>query len=101
MFQRLALEEESVLVPDEVWALEVEAVPLHTTFEQINDVLVVWIGNECEPAAIVHVLLELGWLVKAELIDGNFLLFALNVIIFLILRASRESLPGQRSTEEV
>lgn len=97
LFQRLTLKEEPVLVPDEVRAFEVEAVPLHAAFEQIDDVLVVWIGNESEPAAVVHVLFELWRLVEAELIDGNFFLLTLNVIIFFIFRASGEPLPGQRA----
>ena len=75
--------------------------PFHATFEQINDVLVVWIGNECEAAAVVHKFLELRRLVKAKLIDGDFFLFALDVIIFLVLRAPRKSLPWQLSSQEI
>ena len=62
--------------------------PFHATFEQINDVLVVRIGNECESAAVVHELLELRRLVEAKLIDGYFFLLALDVIIFLVLGAT-------------
>ena len=75
--------------------------PLHTSFEQINDVLVVGIRYERESAAIVHEFLELGRLVETEFIDSNFLLLALDVIIFLVFRASRKSLPWQLSTQEI
>ena len=39
--------------------------------------------------------------VQAELIDGHLLLFALDVIIFFVFRASWQALPRQRSSEEV
>jgi hypothetical protein len=38
-------------------------VALHATLEQVQDVLVVGIGRECEAAAVVHVLFEFGRLV--------------------------------------
>lgn len=75
--------------------------PLHTSFEQINDVLVVGIRYERESAAIVHEFLELGRLVETEFIDSNFLLLALDVIIFLVLGAPGKTLPWERAAEEV
>ena len=95
------LEEQAVLVPNEVGNFGVKFVTLHASFEQIDNVLVVRVGCEGEASAIVHELLELGRLVQTELIDGNLLLLALDVIIFFILRASWETLPRERPTKEI
>ena len=95
------LEEQAVLVPNEVGNFGVKFVTLHASFEQIDNVLVVRVGCEGEASAIVHELLELGRLVQTELIDGNLLLLALDVIIFLVFRSSWESLPWEGSAKEV
>ena len=58
---------------------------LHAALKQGEDVAIVGVGCEGQPAAVVHKLLELGRLVDTELIDCNLLLFALDVIIFFIL----------------
>ena len=73
----------------------------HAALKQIEDVLVVGVGNESESSAIVHELLKLWWLIEAELINSDLLLLALDVIIFLVFRASWESLPWQRSAQEI
>ena len=97
----LFLQNQSVLVPDEVRRLNVEAIALHAALEQTQDVAVVWISSECQLTAIVHELTEFGWLVCAKLLNGDFLLLALDVIIFFRLGATGEALPRQRATEEV
>lgn len=40
-------------------------------------------------------------MIKAKLFNSNFLLFALDVIIFFIFGASGQTLPGQRTSQEV
>ena len=85
LLQSLTLQEQPIFVPDKVRAFKVESVPLLATFEQINDVFVIWIGDESKSTTVVHKLLELGRLIEAKLIDSDFLLLALYVIIFLVL----------------
>lgn len=101
LLETLLLEEQAVLVPDEVRGLEVEVVALHAPFEETDDVLVVGVGGERQATAVVHEFLELRRLVQAELVHGHFLLLALNVIIFLVLGATGETLPGEGSSKEV
>ena len=74
---------------------------LHAALEQREDVAIVRVGREGQSTAVVHEFLELGRLVQAELINGDLLLFALDVIIFFVFRASWQALPRQRSSEEV
>ena len=73
----------------------------HAALEETEDVAVVGVGRERQTSAVVHELLELGGLVEAEFVDGDLLLLALDVIIFFVFGASRESLPGESATEEV
>jgi hypothetical protein len=101
LLEGLLLKEEAVFVPDEVGGLHVEVVALHATFEESQDKAVVWVSGETESAAVLHEFLKLAGLVHAEFVNGNFLLLTLDVIIFLILRASGKSLPGERAAEEV
>lgn len=49
----------------------------------------------------MHELLELIWLISAELLDGYLLLLLLNVGILLLLGASWETLPRKNSLQEV
>lgn len=90
----MPLEEKAVLVPDEVRRAKLEVVALHAALEQAEDVAIVGVCGEGQTTAIVHELLELGRLVQAQFVDGHLLLFALDVIIFLVFRASWEALPG-------
>ena len=101
LLQRLPLEEEAVLVPEEVGSAQLKVMALHATLKQREDVAVVRVGCEGQPAAVVHELLELGRLVKTQLVNCNLLLLALDVIIFFILGASWETLPWKGSTKEV
>jgi hypothetical protein len=97
----LFLKEKAVFVPDEVGSLPVVVVALHAAFEKSQNETIVGVGGETEAAAVLHEFLELAGLVHAEFVDSNFLLFALDVIIFLILGASGKSLPGEGAAEEV
>ena len=101
LFERLPFEEKAILVPDKVWCAQLKVVALHAALEQREDVAIVRVGREGQSTAVVHEFLELGRLVQAELIDGHLLLFALDVIIFFVFRASWQALPRQRSPEEV
>ena len=101
LLESLLLEEETVFVPDEVGRLHVVVVALHAAFEETQDEAVVGVSSEAQPAAVLHEFLELAGLVHAEFVDSDFLLFALDVIIFFILGASGKALPGERAAEEV
>lgn len=79
------LQEKAVFVPDKVRYLGVELVTLHTPLKQTVDVLVVRVSSEGESSAVVHVLLEFWRLVETELVHSDFLLLALDVVIFFVL----------------
>ena len=66
---------------------------LHATFKQVKNVFVVRVMSEAQATTVVHKLIELNGLIQAKLIDSNFFLFALDVVIFLILRATWQTLP--------
>jgi hypothetical protein len=101
LLECLFLKEKAVFVPYEVRCLHVVVVALHAAFEKSQNEAVVGVGGETEAAAVLHEFLELAGLVHAEFVDSNFLLFALDVIIFFILGASGKSLPGEGAAEEV
>jgi hypothetical protein len=101
LLECLFLKEKAVFVPDEVRCLHVVVVALHAAFKKSQNEAVVRVGGETEAAAVLHEFLELAGLVHAEFVNGNFLLFALDVIIFFILGASGKSLPGEGAAEEV
>jgi hypothetical protein len=98
LLQSLLLKHQSVLVPNEVRGLQVEAVTLHASIKQIQDVPVVGVIREAQLAAVAHELFELLGLVLAKFLDGHLLLLAFDVVVFLVLRPSRESLPRERSS---
>ena len=66
---------------------------LHASLEKREDVSVVRVGLEGQSSAVVHELLELGRLVHAEILNGDLLLLALNVVVFFIFGASWQALP--------
>ena len=61
----LFLHLQSILVPDEVWGLSVDAVSFHAPFEKADDISIVWILGEGQTSAVVHELFELFRLVFA------------------------------------
>lgn len=101
LFQSLFLKDQAVLVPDEVWRFNVEGIALHAAFEQAQDVAVVRVCGEGQRAAVLHELLELCGLVETELVNRDLLLFAFDVVVLLVLGASRKTLPGQGTAQEV
>merc|ERR1719223_2197400 len=90
---RFLFQNQSVLVPDEVGGLHIEAVLLHAPFEQANDVAVVGILREAEASAVVHELSELFWLVFAQLVYRRFLFLLLDGGVFFSLGSTWEALP--------
>lgn len=74
---------------------------LHALLEDRNDVAVVRLLRELQLAAVLHEGLELAGLVQAELVQSHLLLLSLNVVVFLVLRAAGEALPGEGSAQEI
>jgi len=88
LFQSLLFQDQAILVPNEVWGLQVEAIALHTRVEQVQNVSVIRVIREAELAAVAHELLEFLGLVLTELLDRHFLLFALDIVVLLVFGAS-------------
>jgi len=57
----------------------------HTAFELRKNKAVIWIRSEAQRPTVQHKLFKLCGQIKAELVDGDLLLFSLDVVIFLIL----------------
>lgn len=88
LFQSLLFQDQAILVPNEVWRLQVEAIALHARVEQVQNVSVIRVIREAELAAVAHELLEFLGLVLTELLDRHFLLFALDIVVLLVFGAS-------------
>ena len=84
-FDRFLLKSQSVLVPNELRGLWINAILFHAPLEQTDDVTIVGILCKTEAFTVMHELLELIWLVSAELIDCDLLLLLFNVGILLSL----------------
>ena len=74
---------------------------LHASFEQADDVPIIWVLCEAETSAIVHELLEFVRLVSTELFDGHLLFLHLNVGVLFLLWSTWEALPRQWTSEEI
>ena len=74
---------------------------LEATLEHVESGLVVRLLLELEGPAVIHELFEFVRVTTAELLKGRLNLLLLNVVILFVLRATRESLPGQTSLQEV
>lgn len=65
----------------------------HAALKLREDEAVVRIRSEAELATVEHKLFKFGGLVQAELVNRNFHLFALDVVVLLVLGAAGKSLP--------
>jgi hypothetical protein len=90
-------EHQSVLVPDEVGVLRVDALLLHASFEQTDDVAVVGVLCEAEATAVVHEFSEFFRLVLTQVIDRCLLLLLLDSRVLLGLGSTGQTLPWQRA----
>ena len=99
--QSLSLQLQTVLVPDEIGNAGVEVVTLTALLEQVDDVVVVRLSCEAKSATVRHEFLVLRRVVEAKVIEGDFLLLALDCVIFFVLGASWEALPWQGSFKEI
>ena len=92
---------QAVFVPNEIRNAVVKVVAVATCFEQVDDVVVVRLLSELKATAVFHELLVLRRVVQAKFVKGHLLLLTFDGIIFLVLRASWETLPRQRSSKEI
>ena len=92
---------QSIFVPHEVWLLRVDIVLLHATFKQSDNVTIIGVLGEAQPSAVVHKLLELFWLILAELLNLDLLLLFLDVGVLLGLGSSWKSLPWECAFQEI
>ena len=101
LLQGLFLKEQSVFVPDKVRCLRIESVFLHASFEQANEVFIVWVLCESQLSAVVHELLEFLRVATAELLNGHFLLLLFDVVVLLVLAPTWKTLPRKTASQEV
>lgn len=101
LLQLFLFKNQAVLVPDEVGRLQIKSVFLKAALKQAQNVPVVGIGSESQTAAVIHELVEFGRLVRAQLINCDFLLLALDVVVLFRLGAAGKALPREGTAEEV
>jgi len=73
----------------------------HALLPDAKSMLVVWSLLELESAAELHVLLELNWISLAQILEWCLTLLLLDIVVFLILGSTWESLPRQLALEQV
>lgn len=101
LLQRLFLKVESVFVPNEVGGLGVKSVSLHAGLKEPNDKSVVRVLSEAKFSAVIHVLFELLGVSLAEIVNRNFELLLLDIVILLVLASARKTLPRKTASQEV
>ena len=79
----LFFQDQSILVPNEIWVFGVEAVSLHASLKQANDVAIVRVLSEGQASAVMHEFLEFFWLILAKLLDFGLLFLLLDVGVLL------------------
>jgi hypothetical protein len=88
-------------LPNEVGYLLVDIILLHDLVEKPCEVLIVRLRSKVDLAAVLHELLDLHWLVLAELIKGDFLLFLFDILIFFCLTTAWQALPRKAASQKV
>lgn len=74
---------------------------VHAALKEAENSSVVGLLFELKLPAVLHKFAELARVTPAKLFKGSFNLLLFNVGVLFILRATRESLPGQFTLEEV
>lgn len=95
ILQRLFVLAQTVLLPGVVKHAVVEIVSLHAAFKVVKALTVVGLLFKLERTAVLHILAELARMAATKLLQTRLNLLLLNVVVLLILRASRQSLPRQ------
>ena len=89
VLQRLLVLAQPVLLPGVVKDAVVEVVALHAALKVVEALAVVRLLLELERAAVLHVLAELAGVTTAELFKTRLNLLLLDVIVLLVLGATR------------
>ena len=74
---------------------------VHTALKETDALEVVGGLLELELSAVLHELLEFRWVASAELLEGSLNLLLLNVVVFLVLGATWQSLPWELTLQKV
>lgn len=101
VLERLLVLAQPVLLPGVVKDAVVEVVALHAALEVVEALTIVGLLLEFERSAVLHVLAELARVTAAELLKTGLNLLLLDVVILLVLGATRETLPRQLALDEV
>ena len=89
ILERLLVLAQTVLLPSVVEHRAIKVVPLHAVLKEGETGAVVWLLLELERAAVLHVLAELGGMTTAQLFKRSLNLLFLDVVVLLVLRATR------------
>ena len=91
----------TVLFPSEIHYSCIKVISAHASIKEANTSSIIWILSEVEWSAVLHELFKLGWMTSAKLIQGSLNLLLLDVVVFLILGASWETLPWELALQEI
>lgn len=101
VFEGLLVLAKTILLPSVVEDTSVEVVSLHASLEEADASAIVRILLKLERATVFHELTELNGVTSTQLLQRRLNLLLLNVVILFVLAAPRETLPRQRSLDEV
>lgn len=101
VFQGLLILGETVLLPGVVEGACIQVVPVHAAFKEAKASAIVGLLLEFKRAAVFHVLTELAGVAAAKFFKAGLDLLLLDVVVLLVLRAARQTLPGELALDEV
>ena len=101
IFESLFVLCKPILLPRVVKYAGVEVVTLHAIFEESNTGLVVWCLFKLERSAVIHELLEFGWVSTAKILKWCFNFFLLDRVVLFVLASTGQALPWKRSFQQI
>ena len=93
--EQLLVFAESVLLPGEVGDSWIKLMSSHAVVKEPHTLVILWLLLELKLSAVLHELLELMWDASTQLSQRSIDLLLLDIVIFLVLAATWESLPWQ------
>ena len=101
VFESLLVFRQPVLLPGVVEDPAVKVVPLQARFKEANASPIVGLLLKFEGTAVLHELSEFRWVAATKLLQRSLNLFLLDRIVFLVLAATWQTLPWERSLNQV
>ena len=101
VLERLLVFAQTVLLPGVIEDAVVEVVPLHAALEIAEALAIVGLLLELQSTAVLHELAELARVAATELFQASLNLLLLDVVVLLVLGASREALPWELAFNKV